>query len=407
MYTLWVDKIPEKGSVLLRGSKSESNRLLVLQKLLGGFSISNLSDSLDTQVLQKGLNQNEETIDVGHAGTAMRFLTAYFAIQEGETKLLKGSSRMHQRPIYPLVDALTSMGAEITYLEEIGYPPLLIKGKRLTADTLSIEASVSSQFVTALLLIAPSLPNGMTLKLLGELTSIPYIQMTLQLLNRLGVAASLEDRLIKVSPTTKAAVSSIEVESDWSSASYLYSFFALSAMQEMRLQGLRKDSLQGDSVLQQIFEDFGVKSTWDSKELVLYKSGDIRKSIALDCSDYPDLAQTFAVTAYGLGIKLDLKGLHTLKIKETDRLVALQNELQKLGAEIQIDATSLSLKARSSEILKDICVATYEDHRMAMAFATLATRVPIRIEKPEVVIKSFPEFWQVCKHLGVKINKEF
>src|SRR5699024_5541277 len=343
-YRLTVNTIPLSQLIQLRGSKSESNRLLVLQKLLGGFAIDNLSDSVDTQVLKKSLENDEKEIDVGHAGTAMRFLTAYYTIQEGRTTVLKGSQRMHQRPIAPLVEALQSMGAEVKYIDKQGYPPLEIRGKKLQVESVEVDASMSSQYVSALLLIGSVLPNGLQIKLRGEITSLPYIQMTLELLQRLGIRASIEGSFLKVEKASTPTVTTVEVESDWSSASYLYSFFAISEMEEMRLGGLRQDSLQGDSKLQTIYTDFGVKSTWNNGDLVLHKTNMIQKLISLDCSDFPDLAQTIAVTAFALGVSLHLTGLHTLKIKETDRLVALQNELQKLGATIHIDEESLELE---------------------------------------------------------------
>ena len=405
IYRLSVHTFPARQRVQLRGSKSESNRLLVLQKLLEGFSITNLSDSVDTQVLKEALKSDAEVVDVGHAGTAMRFLTAYYAIQEGKVTVLRGSERMHQRPIAPLVEALQSMGASIRYLEKEGYPPLKIEGRKLQTESVEVDASMSSQYVTALLLIGPFLPNGLQVKLRGEITSIPYIQMTLKLLERLGISASIEGNLIQVEKASKTIINTIEVESDWSSASYLYSFFALSEMEEMRLGGLQKDSLQGDSILQTVFTNFGVASTWEDADLVMHKTNDIKSSINLDCSDFPDLAQTLAVTAFALGVSLDLTGLHTLKIKETDRLVALQEELQKLGASIQIDTASLTLDTRESDIIENVCIETYEDHRMAMAFAPLAIKVPIQIENPEVVVKSFPEFWSVWKELGISLEE--
>lgn len=405
IYRLFINTIPTNQRVQLRGSKSESNRLLVLQKLLNGFSITNLSDSVDTQVLKTALDKNVEVVDVGHAGTAMRFLTAYYAIQKDKTTILRGSDRMHQRPIAPLVEALQNMGAVIRYLEKEGYPPLKIEGRQLLAESVEVDASMSSQYVTALLLIGPFLPNGLQLKLRGEITSIPYIQMTLKLLERLGISAFIEGDLIQVKKAFKSTINTIEVESDWSSASYLYSFFALSEMDEMRLGGLQKDSLQGDSMLQSIFTNFGVVSTWEDADLVLHKTNEINKSVNLDCSDFPDLAQTLAVIAFALGVSLHLTGLHTLKIKETDRLVALQKELKKLGATIQIEEASLTLAARKTDITQEVRIETYEDHRMAMAFAPLAIKVPILIENPKVVEKSFPEFWKVWKQLGINLQE--
>lgn len=405
-YRLTVKTIPTNQRIQLRGSKSESNRLLILQKLMGGFSITNLSNSMDTQVLKQALENDAEEINIGHAGTAMRFLTAYYAIQDGREVVLKGSERMHQRPIAPLVEALQSMGAEIQYIKNIGYPPLKIKGKSLHATSVEVDASMSSQYVSALLLISPFLPNGLQLKLYGKITSIPYIKMTLKLLERLGIKSFIDGNLIQVNKAFKSKINTIAVESDWSAASYLYSFFAISDMEEMRLAGLHKDSIQGDNIVQSLFTDFGVKSTWEHTDLVLHKTNEVKKIRTLDCADFPDLAQTIAVTAYALGVSLHLSGLHTLKIKETDRLVALQNELQKLGARIQIDKESLKLAARQKEITKDVCIVTYEDHRMAMAFAPLVIKTPIQIKNPKVVEKSFIDFWKVWQQLGINLQEE-
>lgn len=404
-FRLSANTIPVRKRIQLRGSKSESNRLLILQKILGGFGISNLSDSVDTKVLKQALESNLEVVDVGHTGTAMRFLTAYYAVQKGKVTVLQGSERMHQRPIAPLVNALQSMGAEVHYMEKEGYPPLKIFGKEIQVESVVVDATMSSQYVTALLLIAPSLSNGLLVKLSDEITSMPYIKMTLKLLERVGVRATMYGNLIQVNKAAESTIPYVEVESDWSSASYLYSFFALSEMEEMRLGGLQRDSLQGDSILQSVFISFGVASTWEGADLVLYKNNEIEKSVSLDCSDFPDLAQTIAVTAFALGISLHLTGLHTLKIKETDRLVALKNELEKLGATIQIDETSLILAARKCDLEEEVQVETYEDHRMAMAFASLAIKVPIYIENPEVVVKSFPEFWDVWNELGISLER--
>ena len=356
---------------------------------------------MDTQVLYKALNEKGEVIDVGHTGTAMRFLTAYFSIQEDSKVILRGSKRMHQRPIAPLVNALKDMGAHIEYLDKLGYPPLFISGQKLNAQSVEIDGSMSSQYVTALLLIAPALENGLKVQLKGKITSLPYIEMTLKLLQQIGVMYTFNGNTICVAPYNKSKVQSITVESDWSSASYLYSFFAISKMKEMRLKKFSKDSLQGDSKLQELYRNFGVESLWDNDDLVLQKTFNINSHLTIDCSRIPDLAQTIAVTAFALGVSLKLLGLHTLKIKETDRLVALQNELQKLGAHVQIDSSSLVLDAREKNIKEDILIETYQDHRMAMAFACLAATTPIRIQNPEVVKKSFIDFWEVWKQLGI------
>lgn len=405
-YRLSLGETTNQNFISLTGSKSESNRLLILQKLFGNFTIENLSDSKDTQVLQQALSTNSDRINIGHAGTAMRFLTAYFSIQEERKVVLEGSPRMHERPIAPLVEALQSLGADICYLNGKGYPPLEIKGKKLQGGIVEIESSWSSQYITALLLIAPALKKGLSLKLKGKITSKPYIDMSLQLLGRIGVEYTFEENNIHILPIVKNKLNTIWVESDWSSASYLYSFFALSKNQELNIEGLKKDSLQGDSKLQDIYRYFGVESSWEDEKLKLKKTESYISHLELDCTDFPDLAQTITVTAFALGISLQLTGLHTLKIKETDRLVALQNELRKLGAIIEIGPAYLSLVSRKKRIPSEICIATYEDHRMAMAFAPLAIKAPIYIENPQVVEKSFVNFWNVFQQLGGLINEK-
>lgn len=399
---LRIGKTPITASVRIAGSKSESNRILILQKQFSNIKIQNLSDSVDSQVLQEALSSESSTINIGHAGTAMRFLTAYFSTQEGQEVILSGSSRMHERPIKALVDALLSLGADISYLENEGYPPLKIIGKKISQDSVQIDGSMSSQYVSALMLVAPSLQHGLNLSFKGEITSRPYIEMTLQILQSIGVSCSFREDIIQVKALDKIEDTEFRVESDWSSASYLYSFFALSPMEELRLTQYKKDSLQGDSALIKLFESFGVESQWQGEDLVLRKTNTMATSITWDCSNFPDLAQTLMVTAFGLKIPMELSGLHTLKIKETDRILALQTELQKLGAEIAVTDASMSLAKRQEPIKEYISIATYQDHRMAMAFASLSNLVPIEIKNPEVVEKSFINFWEVFKELGVE-----
>lgn len=386
------------GALIITGSKSESNRLLVLKQLYDNLSLENLSNSDDTCVLRKALSTQSENINIGHAGTAMRFLTAYFSSVEGKEVTLSGSGRMHQRPIKVLVDALTSIGSKITYLERKGYPPIKIKGTSLTKENLSIQGNVSSQYISALLLIAPSLKNGLSIELLGKVTSVPYIKMTLSLLNQLGIKANWEDSFIKVFPITKIAKKTIIVESDWSSASYFYSLIALSEKGEITLSSYNENSLQGDKVLVAIYESFGVQTTFLANSMLLKKVTGFKqkKQLQFNLINSPDIAQTIAVTCLGLGVSCELTGLHTLKIKETDRLEALKNELQKFGAKVKITSESLHLKTAKSKNQKSkvINIKTYEDHRMAMAFAPLSLKHPITIKNAEVVTKSFPGFWQ-------------
>ena len=393
-------------NIFISGSKSESNRLLILQKLFDGITINNLSDSDDTHHLQHALLTNDTSINIGHAGTAMRFLTAFFATQSNRTVVLSGSERMHQRPIKILVDALRSLGAEITYTEKDGFPPLQIRGKKLIKNNVKINGNISSQYISALLLIAASLPNGLRIQLLGDITSIPYIKMTLSLLNRAGVSTNFEGQYIHVKPYLKPKEQVLVVESDWSSASYFYSIIALSKVgSEIGLSSYSKESLQGDSVLAKIYLHFGVETSFKENSILLRKTKESSKDLLkIDLNKAPDIAQTIAVTCFGLGISCNLNGLHTLKIKETDRLEALHKELSKLGATISVTDDSLDLKA-SSKINSNISIETYNDHRMAMAFTPLAIKTPIQILDAGVVTKSYRNFWEDMQQIGFQFNK--
>jgi len=393
-------------NITISGSKSESNRLLILQQLYPNLHIENLSDSDDTHHLQEALSSDNDIADIGHAGTAMRFLTGYFATQMGVTKILQGSERMHNRPIAILVDALRDLGAEIEYVEKEGYPPLKITGKQLTKSKVSINGNVSSQYISALILIAPRLQNGLEIELIGKITSVPYINMTLQLLHQLEIEAKFKGQTIKIEPKSTVKKQTIVVESDWSSASYFYSIIALSEIgSSVKLSAYKKDSLQGDSCLAKIYQHFGVYTNFEENSITLTKEKEHDSNILVqDLKNAPDIAQTIAVTCFGLGIACDLSGLHTLKIKETDRLEALREELTKLGADISVTNESLHLKS-SSKIKKNIQIATYNDHRMAMAFAPLALKVPIEILEAEVVTKSYRSFWEHMDVVGIK-NEE-
>ena len=374
--------------------------MLLLQALFPQISLANVSNSDDTVAMKSGLESDKDLVDIGHAGTSMRFLTAYYSSLENQEKTLTGSPRMQERPVGILVDALRQLGADISYLKNEGYPPLLIKGKRLTASEVRLSANISSQYITALMLIAPSLPHGLRLQLEGKITSVPYIEMTLSLLRQIGVEATFSGQYIQVFPENNIAQATHDVESDWSSASYYFSMAALAKNADITLSTYKENSLQGDKVLMDIYEQLGVKSMIKNNTLYLQKQTLGFKPIQLDLSDAPDIAQTIAVTCYGLGIACDLTGLHTLKIKETDRLVALQNELLKLGAKIEITDKSLHLQKRTNPIHPNILIETYHDHRMAMAFAPLALLVPIRIQDADVVTKSYPEFWKDLEQNG-------
>lgn len=396
-----------KSSVKITGSKSETNRLLLLKAFYPNLNIENTSNSDDAEVMEKGLKIEKGVVDINHAGTAMRFLTAFFATREGREVTLTGSKRMTERPVLILVDALKQLGADISYEMNEGYPPLHIKGKNLTENKVSLAANVSSQYISALLLAAPKLKNGLELTLEGKITSVPYIKMTLALLNEIGIETSFKDNIIKVMPKESVENKTLVVESDWSSASYFYSIVALCEVgTEITLSAYKSNSLQGDSALAKIYESFGVKTSYKENFITLKNISDknIDNYVEFDLSNSPDIAQTIAVTCFGMGLGCHLTGLHTLKIKETDRLEALKAELSKLGADIKVTDKELFLNP-SGTIEKNIAIETYHDHRMAMAFAPLALKVPIVINEAEVVSKSYPDFWNDMKKLHFEIKE--
>jgi len=388
-------------NIQITGSKSISNRLLILGKLFGNIDMLNLSNSQDTTLLKKALESDSETIDIHHAGTAMRFLTSYYSIFEGRKTILTGSERMKNRPIKPLVDALQSLGADITYLEKEGFPPLQIIGKKIENNLVKISANVSSQFLTSLILIGGKLENGLTLELEGEITSRPYLEMTLKILDEIGIKSHFAESRIEILPNPEnARIEHYEVESDWSSASYFYSLAAI-GRKSINLRSYHTLSLQGDSVIKEIYwKYFGINTVSDYAEnsisLLPEPAFEYPELISLDMNDCPDIAQTLCVTATALKIPFVITGLHTLKVKETDRLVALQNELLKIGGKTHITVE----KIESSEFIEpeeNISIATYNDHRMAMAFAPFALIKELNIENEDVVEKSYPEFWEDFK----------
>ncbi|MDC0478784.1 3-phosphoshikimate 1-carboxyvinyltransferase [Flavobacteriaceae bacterium] len=393
------------GELTITGSKSESNRLLVLQALYPQIEIQNLSNSDDSQVTQKGLKSKSNTIDIHHAGTAMRFLTAYFAIQPHREVVLTGSERMQERPIKLLVEALNGLGADISYEKEPGFPPLIIRGKEISADRVSLPADISSQYISALMLIAPSLKNGLKIDLIGETTSVPYIKMTQDIMNQLGFEVAFDGDQITVKPTKTIDPNHWTVESDWSSASYFYSIVALASKGEITLSNYFEESKQGDAALIKIYEKFGVKTTHSGGEITLSKMADftLPSDVNIDLNNTPDMAQTIAVTCLGLNIDCKLTGLHTLKIKETDRLAALKIEIEKLGARVEISDDSLEL-VNTGKINHNVSIDTYNDHRMAMAFAPLGLKVPININNAEVVSKSYPDFWDDLRKIDFDQN---
>lgn len=395
-----------KEEIVISGSKSESNRLLILQNLFPEISIENLSDSDDSIHMQHALSTDKEIVDIGHAGTAMRFLTSYFSVKSGREVVLTGSDRMQNRPIEILVNALKDLGADISYEDKIGYPPIRIKGTNITKDKVQINGNVSSQYISSLLLVASKLKNGLEIELVGKITSVPYINMTLSLLTQLGVENKFEGNFITVFPKKEIQKQTVVVESDWSSASYFYSIVAsLKIGSEIKLSAYKKESLQGDSCLAEIYQHFGVSTIFGENFITLKKEKESKTTtLKIDLKNAPDIAQTIAVTCFSEGIACDLIGLHTLKIKETDRLEALKAELTKFGAIISVSDKSLHLE-KSSKINENIAVKTYNDHRMAMAFAPLALKVPIQILNAEVVTKSYQKFWDDMQQIGMKVTK--
>lgn len=396
------------GSIKIFGSKSESNRLLILKSLFPGIKIRNISDSDDTKILSRALNSKRTEIDVSHAGTAMRFLTAFFSSQAGCELVLTGSNRMQERPIKILVDALISLGAKINYTKKKGFPPIKIVGQEIKNKKVYLDGNVSSQYISALMLIAPSLKNGIEINLKKGIVSRPYIEMTKDLLNYFGIKVIFTENKIEIEPKSNIKNKVKLVESDWSSASYYFSIVSLCKEAKISLKNFNQKSLQGDSVLPNIYEKLGVKTTFIENEIIISKMTDFNlpKMISLDLTDSPDIAQTIAVSCFGLGVGCELSGLKTLKIKETDRLIALKKELGKLGAEVNVTHNTIILNS-SVKIKDNIIIDTYDDHRMAMAFAPLGLITKIKIEKPMVVSKSYPLFWDHLSQIGFKVEEDF
>ncbi len=403
---LFTSQLGLNTQLFISGSKSETNRLLLLQALYPELTIENASDSDDSKAMLEAV-QPSTIINVHHAGTAMRFLTAYFATQYNGEVILTGSERMQQRPIKILVDALRTLGAEIFYLKDEGCPPLRIIGKQIAQNQVVLSADVSSQYISALLLVAPKLKNGLELTLEGSITSLPYIQMTLSLLQTLGVKNSFEHNIIRVWPAQELKENHWVVESDWSSASYWFSFISMSEIgTQIQLSNFKQNSFQGDSALVHLYASLGVQSAFLPDQILQLTKVSAPTTVMFqaDLNYCPDLAQTIAISCLGLGIACQLTGLHTLKIKETDRLLALKTEIEKLGAEVHITDHSIQLKA-TKNLHENISIATYQDHRMAMAFAPLALRIPIQIAQAEVVSKSYPNFWDDVQKAGIQLQK--
>ena len=391
----------EDAHIVIPGSKSESNRLLILSSLFKKLSLENISNSDDTNYLLKALSSKSSTIDIGHAGTAMRFLTSYFSLTTKKEIELRGSQRMHNRPIKILVDSLREIGASIHYIDKEGYPPLLIKPSELISKNLIIDSSTSSQYISSLLLIAPKISGGLKIQLTGRETSKPYIDMTISLLKKLGVEITTTDNQISICELQKIESKKHYIESDWSSASYFYSVVALAKIgYTLKLSKFSFESLQGDSKVADIYKSFGVKTTYKDDLIILEKIESNTDKFSFDLTSNPDLAQTICVTCLGLGIKCNLTGLHTLKIKETDRLLALKKELSKFNLKVIITNDSISFD--NVDFLKpNVVIETYDDHRMAMSFACLATKVKIIIKDPKVVSKSYSSFWSDLERIAI------
>ncbi|CAK7084427.1 MAG: 3-phosphoshikimate 1-carboxyvinyltransferase [Parabacteroides sp.] len=395
-----------KASVQLPASKSISNRALILNALsYSPYEIQNLSDCDDTEVMVKALNSNARDFDIKAAGTAMRFLTAFLSKVVGEWTIT-GTERMKNRPIKILVDALNALGGKVEYMDREGYPPLRIFGSALQGGEISLSGGVSSQYISALLMIAPLMENGLTLSLEGNIISKPYIHLTLQLMELFGVKAEWNGQVIKVQPQEYNPIR-FTVESDWSAASYWYSMMALSKNAEIELSGLFKNSLQGDAAGAKLFAQLGVGTTFTDRGVVLKRTGNLAKKLVYNFVNEPDLAQTFVVACVFLNIPFRFTGLQSLKIKETDRIVALKTELRKLGYILTDSNDSiLEWNGERCEPEDNPVIATYEDHRMAMAFAPAALVRPegIEIAHPEVVTKSYPRYWDDLKAAGFIIG---
>ena len=371
VYHLSKNNRPIKGIIEIGGSKSESNRLLMLKKYLSDFKITNLSKSEDTKTLIDALANTNKIIDVNHAGTAMRFLVSYFASKLNSEITLTGSDRMKNRPIGILVNALRDLGAEIEYKEKEGYPPLKIIGKNLMGNEVSLPANISSQFISSLMMLGVKIDNGIKLNLEGNITSKPYILMTKKLIDKIGCNVVINNNEIVISRDYKSLNKIVGVESDWSSASYFYSIVALSRDAEITLKIFKRDSIQGDSIVSKIYQKLGVETIYKEDSIIISKNkmSNLPDSLKLDLSDTPDLAQTIAVSCLGLGIECELSGLDTLKIKETDRIEALKKEFIKLGVD-GITTSNNKIYFRGNQNLNNnIKITTYQDHRMALSFA--------------------------------------
>jgi len=392
-----------KGAIRIVPSKSVANRALLLQALSDySFELENLGDSDDVLVMKNALRSREKVINIGMAGTAMRFLTAGFSIIEG-VRILDGADRLRERPIQPLIDALKSMGASIKYLEKEGYLPIKIKGGVLNGSNVEVDQDYSSQFVSALMLIAPFLPNGLRIRRSEARRSESYINLTKELMNALGFEVKIEGPDIHIS-AQKSKNISYTIEGDWSSAAYWMAFATLIPNTNIVLEGLQVESSQGDKKLLDIFSPLGLNYEWQKDQLILTNNKNIElpSQLLCDCSDIPDQAQTIAFLGAALGLKTKLTGLETLLHKETNRIEALSNELTKLGLRTNFNDASLSINGKVD--VKEVKIDTYNDHRMAMAASLLGAKMSVEISSPDVVRKSYPKFWADLAKLSSALN---
>ncbi len=394
------------GAIDLESSKSISNRLLILKEFCKTkFEIQNLSNAKDTKILNELLYSFKSTKDINceDAGTALRFVIAFLATKEGIWKV-SGSERMHERPVKPLIDCLTELGSEIKYLEKEAVPPIEIKSKKLKSKKLSLPGDISSQFISALLMIAPTIENGLTLEITSKVLSKPYIDMTLNLMSEFGIKYSWENNLIKVEKQNYLA-KNIKVENDWSAASFWYSFLALSKSGEIKIPNLYANSIQGDSVLSIIYSKLGIKTEFNADSIILSKTKNIAKEIELDLSNHPDLALPITVTCCGLGIKAHLMGLESLKVKESNRLECIKKELRKFNISCEIDSSSIKIKENQNIVQPTSIIECHHDHRIAMSIAPLVMKVDsIKFDDKEVVNKSYPKFWEDFNKVSQNYN---
>jgi 3-phosphoshikimate 1-carboxyvinyltransferase len=396
-----------QGNINISGSKSESNRLLTLRAYTSFFNINNLSDSDDTNTMISSLKSDDKEINIGHAGTAMRFLTSYYSSILNSSKILTGSARMKERPILILVEALNNLGADIEYIDEKGYPPIRLNGKLISKNIVTLPANVSSQYVSSLMMLGVSINEGLKIKLSTEITSLPYIHMTKKIIERIGGNVDVKPDEIIIKQLVSNKIPDQIVESDWSSASYFFSLVALSDTSDLTLSSFFNTSIQGDSRIVEIYKQFGVETNFHNNKIHLKKNNiDLPDSISINLRDNPDLAQTIIVTCLGLGVDCKLEGLQTLKVKETDRLLALKREIEKFEVDtIAVSDQSITLK-NNSKLKSGVSINTYDDHRMAMSFAPLSIINPIVINNPEVVSKSYLNFWNDLESIGFNISQK-